>query len=966
MGYKHNLFLDRFQIIFFLVLHPDTNITQMHKLSVASIIIVITILIGLFFVVNNLVVAQKPTISLKDAITKTLTIPDTVYSDTVKSNVILNGNAVQGAHISYTLIDTVNNTQLLIREAITNAAGQDIVDSLPVLKHYTGIGDIKPDAYTGMVITNNGTGSNHLIRFSTDAKSVSKEGHIINMLGQQITTIHVKYNSNTQTYDAVWKGEKIDKGMYIFHTASTNGAIATKIDHEENIPSSINYGAKIKKQEPQEEENSNKSIKATEELAVSKYAIAITHESLEDLLDTVHVQENTMHDFFFNAVGIQYSDGNIFGNIFFTEGGNSPTNANVEYKQFNNQSNVFNTTAPSGMYNLQVPVVYEPLNPGQTKYIITLTENGDPFETLTDTLLVSPGVNNFTHYVVQITEPPIDTVYSDIVTSNVFLDGNPFEGANISYTLLDSITGNQELIREAITNASGQDIVDSLPVLAAETGLGMSKYIINITHDNLEDLIDTVRVQENTMHDFLFNVTGIQYADADVWGQIYFVETGLPPSDANVEYKRLLNQSEIFTTTAPNGVYNIQVPIVFEPTHPGETEYIITLTENGDPFETFIDTLLVASGTNGFTHYVNQTQTADPEQDFEGIVRNDYSKLPESGVTVRLIDRTSGTLLQEETTGADGLYFFSNIAQGTLVEFELGKPGELWMVNHEFDIPANIIDTLVTLNRYYYPEDVEVPELGANTIIQGDGEEISEIYGPDYIHFEEVLRDVDNMWDNGGTSDYWTTRTWIQDNIYQGISPITTVSTARNITSTMQNNYDPYTNFYSGQLGWNVNFGSGNSTTTTVSSWENHYAILGGEIMVTGPIAAHIKEMQYRRWYAGDVASPANGGRLSVMNASASMPDDKDRAYMYLTIINQNGRFDTDEESYSLENITSTAPTMRSNEGQNIYAKEKPLPAADYVDMPGTKPHSKRHFNQEKFDEQMQHKREEQVKSLIR
>ena len=415
-------------------------------------------------------------------------IPDTVYSKTVTSTVNLDGDAVEGANISYILLDTINNTQALIREALTNANGQDIVDSLPVLKHYTGIKDLKPNTYEYLIITNNGIGSDHLIRFRTNVQTVSSDAYIMNMQGQQIAALPLEFNVAYNTYDAVWNGESQKDGIYIFYAKTTDGIIANKIIHQENMSSLINYGAGHDKKE-----NALKTLSIDD--AVSKYAIEITHESLEDLLDTVNVQENTMHDFFFNATGIQYANGDIFGNILFTEGG-SPTNANVEYKQYNNQSNIFNTTAPSGMYNLQVPIVYEELNPGQTKYILTLTENGDPFETLTDTVLVSPGVNNFTHHVVQTIEPPIDTVYSDIITSNVFLNGNPFEGANISYTLLDSITGNQELIREAITNENGQDIVDSLPVLAAESGLGASKYIITVTNENLEDLIDTVLVQE--------------------------------------------------------------------------------------------------------------------------------------------------------------------------------------------------------------------------------------------------------------------------------------------------------------------------------------------------------------------------------------------------------------------------------------------------------------------------------------
>ena len=63
--------------------------------------------------------------------------PDTVYTNAVTSLVETEGEPVAGATISYTLLDTVNGTQELIREALTNEFGEDIVDSLPVLKHYS-------------------------------------------------------------------------------------------------------------------------------------------------------------------------------------------------------------------------------------------------------------------------------------------------------------------------------------------------------------------------------------------------------------------------------------------------------------------------------------------------------------------------------------------------------------------------------------------------------------------------------------------------------------------------------------------------------------------------------------------------------------------------------------------------------------------------------------------------------------
>ncbi len=446
-------------------------------------------------------------------------IPDTVYSDTVTSNVLLDGQAFQGANISYALIDTINSTELLIREATTNESGQDIVDSLPVLKHFVGIKAIDKKAYKGLVITSNGTGSDHLIRFTSDAE-VNQEGYIYNVLGQRITSIPIQYNPATKTYDAAWRGQEKKDGIYLFQARTTDGDVASKIKHLKDSPGDIDYGA------------------------------------------------------------------------------------------------------------------------------------------------------------------------------------TPKEGTE-----------------------------KSTPELK-EDGLAASPYKINITHEGLEDFIDTVMVNEGQYEDFFFNVNAVQYADGNIQGLVRFQENGQAVGFAHVEYKRFLDQTTTFDTTAnQNGGYMLTVPVFYEPQNPGETKYLVVLTPTSIPFVEKTDTVLVVPGTNGFIHYVNQIPQ-NQTQDIVGIVRNVYSKNPESGVTVRVINRTTGDLIEEDLTQSDGAYEFDNIPAGTLVKFELGKPGELWMVNNFYDVPQEILDTLVTFNRYFYPATVEVPQVGANTTIQGDGEEIAEMVGP--------------------------------------------------------------------------------------------------------------------------------------------------------------------------------------------------------------------------------------------
>ncbi len=701
--------------------------------------------------------AAKPAAPLETRIMACQGIPDTVYTRQVTSNVLREGEPVAGANIKYTLIDTVNDTQKLVREAFTDELGQDIADSLPVLKHYTGLQPFtKQTNRNNLLITNNGTGSNHLIRFKTDAKDVSQEAYITNMLGQEIAKILVRFNPSTKTYDAVWNGEHVDQGVYLFHAKTGNKSLAGKIVHVEGRPTTTDFSAELK----ETSQEKNKSFKSVTEgdLGVSKYAINITHESLEDFVDTVWLQEDTQHEFFFNANTVQYEDGNIQAIVRFEENGGMVGFAHAKYKQLLDPSQIFEATAnQSGAYVLTVPVVYEATNPGQTRYEVTLTPTTVPFVELIDTLLISPGLNQLIHNVNQ---------------------------------------------------------------------------------------------------------------------------------------------------------------IIIEPT-----------------------------------------------QDIEGIIRHVYTKLPESGVIIRAIDRTTGELIEEQTTSADGKYFFADFPEGTLLEFVLGKPGELWMCNNEYDVPEEIIDTLVTFNRYFYPKILEIPKLGANDSLEVSGLEIREMVGYDLVNFEEILRHADYMFANPNAV-YWAARDTIANQVYEGDSPILTAGSQRNITPEMQQSYEPYTNFYPGLLGWNVQFGSGNHTTaiTTTTNY-GVTAILGGEIMTTSGgtnyLSPILKELLGRRLHLGSVYS-----RPSMMNSNPALLNEKDRAIINLILLNQKGRFKNDEETYSLEFITSEEPS-KNYIPKGIVYKESLISGAQYKDIPGNKPHCKQYFNKNKFQEQQQSKRQDQIKRFI-
>ncbi len=359
-----------------------------------------------------------------------------------------------------------------------------------------------------------------------------------------------------------------------------------------------------------------------------------------------------------------------------------------------------------------------------------------------------------------------------------------------------------------------------------------------------------------------------------------------------------------------------------------------------------VDTLLLSPGYNYVETLVEAIPPPIPTQDIEGIVREVYTKNPASGITVRVIDRSDGSLIEEVITGVDGKYSFLDILAETEVEFELGSVDHFWSYNNEYNVPEEFEDTVIVFNRLVYPKSVEIPMVGDNYLIDGDGEEVSEMVGADVINFEEILRHEDNMYPNDSINlDYVDGKNYINEYFYEGNSPITSVSTPRDITTTIQAGYEPYTNFYIGLLGWNIDFGGGNHVSPIfVPTNYGVFATLGGEIEATSggsePLAPVIKEMEGRRLYLGDVTSPANGGRWSMMNSSASMPTEKDRAYVHLILLNQKARFNSSEETYSLEFMTNEDPSSKPLSTSKVLS--------GYIDIPGTKPHCKKYFNHKK------------------
>lgn len=293
---------------------------------------------------------------------------DTIYSGQISIHASILTFALPNASVKFSIIDSINQITQLILEASTDLNGELIIDRLPIISNFVGINDFSKfqKEENQLIISNNGTASDHSILFKTNLK-LSKQGFIIDMNGKLIETINLIFNPILQAYEGIWKGSVHKSGTYIFYAETPKGTIAGKINHVSGLPQissqlSFNSSSLVKQR-----------LKEST-LIFSKYKIEVSSEVSEYFQKFVYVYEQTAQGFSFSLDHLPIANARIDGVVTINRTTVAP-NAFMLWSSLISD-NIFTTfTDANGYYSKDdviVPIDDLFTNPESSRYYLTI------------------------------------------------------------------------------------------------------------------------------------------------------------------------------------------------------------------------------------------------------------------------------------------------------------------------------------------------------------------------------------------------------------------------------------------------------------------------------------------------------------------------------------------------------------------------------------------------------------------
>jgi len=198
------------------------------------------------------------------------------------------------------------------------------------------------------------------------------------------------------------------------------------------------------------------------------------------------------------------------------------------------------------------------------------------------------------------------------------------------------------------------------------------------------------------------------------------------------------------------------------------------------------------------------------------------------------------------------------------------------------------------------PIDWEIPDKERETFTASK-EFINATYRLSFLNPEENLGRGEKIYTGAMTSSQeQNVKDKIQeeaDMLSKEDHPFVFVDQPISITPNMIQNYNPYTNFYEGQMGWNINDG-GNLTEPIIAGYGEDNLIIGGRIEVSGNLLGIIKEFFFRRGAFKDT-------EYGIMKQIPEDPTDDQKAAYY---------FQTKFEDASMTDISYTMKYLENPE----------------------------------------------------
>ncbi len=320
---------------------------------------------------------------------KTENSSDTVYSGQINVNTSILTFPLAYASLKFSIVDTINQITQLITEGATNQEGKLIIERLPLISNFVGIGDF-PDFIkmeNQLIISNNGNASDHHILLKTNQR-LSKQGFIIDINGRLIESINLNFNPVLKAYEGNWRGTNFKSGTYVFYTKTTNGNFSGKISHVSGVPgeqSQVNSRNFSSYSFPE------KKLKEST-LIYSKYEIEVSSEVSEPFKKSVYVYEQTAYDFNFSLEHLPIPDARINGVVTINRTTLAP-NAEMIWSSLISNDAFVTYTDVNGYYSKDdIPVAIDDLftNPETSRYYLTINI-GDSITFKVDPVTVISG-----------------------------------------------------------------------------------------------------------------------------------------------------------------------------------------------------------------------------------------------------------------------------------------------------------------------------------------------------------------------------------------------------------------------------------------------------------------------------------------------------------------------------------------------------------------------------------------------
>lgn len=350
---------------------------------------------------------------------------------------------------------------------------------------------------------------------------------------------------------------------------------------------------------------------------------------------------------------------------------------------------------------------------------------------------------------------------------------------------------------------------------------------------------------------------------------------------------------------------------IYKNTQMFTAQYAVEIVKPG--YYIYKDTIPIEDGNNGLITFIMTELEGIPQYQFVGGTFFDDEQNPIEGATAKIYDQDTDELLSETTSLADGTYLFpDSVLTGKNYYFKTGEiQGKFSFIGDEASTPVvieNEEDTLKTVYNYtLYDKIRPVPGTAGETVVP-TAAEVAELHDDSQIEYSLYNIILYHLSDSLTAEQ----KDNIRDDVDNGMEMFGLEGVFVEVDYELNNvnfeNYDPYNNPMTGEIG--VNIGPGTDNTDPYTIYVNtplgntFYTTPGAETTLSGNEISLYKELFGKIFKMSNVTS-----RPSFMNFQATSPDFLDRGITKTIYDHYVNVFDNETAYFSLDNIADELDT---------------------------------------------------------